>query len=273
MTKAKHKKIIFGALALAILFAVPVFIFNAQKSSAQTEEGENTDIVCNKEIPIGEALEESSDFTGNVRNVIFNTEQYIEEEITASQELISSVQSCDPNKCNPVCRLIPNTCYAPGGPNSGPIPYSCPICESDYCTGEICPENSINAAYGKVEAAYNKIAGEQKTGQDLIDAKKSSWEYNNQKYVNQTQMEIVQNKLTVARQEFDSCFLSESEWQKYIEGEDVGKQLMSCEDSLTMGKDLSQECREACNADDKSEECRKCLECKSPGNFFCCDVK
>lgn len=264
------QKTILGAIVLSALSVVFSAILIPQEKPAQAEE---ESVSCNKEIPIGEALEEAAKFTGEVRNTVFDTEQFVEEEIAAAQDLIAATQQCDPNKCNPVCRLIPNTCYAPGGPGSGPIPYSCPICESDYCTGEICPENSINDAYAKVEEAYNKIASAQKTGESLINDKNSSWEYNGQKFQNQTQVEIVEKKLSLAREEFDKCFLTETEWQKYIEGETVGKQLVSCEDSLDYSRDLSQECRDACNIDANSDECRKCLECKNPGNFFCCDVK
>jgi len=273
MSETNHKKIYFALLTAAVLLTLSV-VFGLQKNTAKGQEGgENLDIVCNKEIPIGEALEEAAKFTGGVRDTVFSAETSAEEEITAAQSLISAVQSCNPNNCHPSCVLVPHTCYAPGGPNQGPIPYSCPVCNSHACTGQICPVGSINSAYNNVSAAYDKILSAQQSGQDLIESQNSSWKYNNTTYQNQTQVEIIQNKLTVAREEFNKCFLSETEWQEYIDGKKVGKQLVSCEDSADMGRDLTQECNDACQADINSDKCKECTGCKSPGNFFCCDVK
>jgi len=263
MPKLNYKKIAVFCSVAAVF--VSLSAIGLQKNTANGQEDKDSNITCDKQIPMGEALDGAMELTGNIRNTVFSAEQSAEEEIAAAQSLISAVQSCNPDKCNPVCRLVPQTCYSPGGPNQGPIPYSCPVCEHDYCTGEICPENSINSAYGKVEAAYNKIFSAQKTGQSLIEDKSGA--------IPQTQAEKVQVKLNQSRGALDGCFLTDDEWTQYIEGEKVGKQLVSCEESFSYSKNLSEECAKSCDSDINSSKCFDCLGCKSPGNFFCCDIK
>ena len=262
MLKTKHKKIFSAGLLIAFLATAVFFVFNPLKNLAK---GEAQTIFCNREIPIGEALEGAASFTGRVRNNIFSAEQLADQEIAAVQDLISAVQSCDPDKCKPSCEITTT------GGGEGAIAVT--ECAPNSCTGKICPQSRIESAYQAVDAAYKSIVSVKESTKSLIEDKNSSWIYGSQKYQNQGQINIVEAMLNKSREAFDSCYLSPDEWNDYFAGKKVGKKILSCESGFVFKNQITQECKDICDKNIASQECAKCLGCSSPGNYFCCDIK
>jgi hypothetical protein len=279
----KKLKIFFiGTAAASFLLGWCFFLHNAKAEENTSEES----VSCNQEIPIGELIEETVGFMGVVRSDAIDLQSLLRQEITASERLISSVQSCDTNKCTPSCKLV-----TLGLPNGMVISN----CEAGSCGGEICPEDKINSNFENIQSIYNDIETAQKTAKNNIE--KKDFSFSVKPYLNpflpipiglypdisnKTRSETIQAKLNASRGLFDSCFSTPQEWQEVMEGSKLGKALLSCQESLDFVKDdLSQECKDACSkADCKSNpkgsdcsKCIKCLGCKSPGNFFCCTTK
>ena len=266
--KTINKKIfLLGLAALSAGLAILFLNFPDQA------KGQGGDTSCDTEIPIGEAMEQAVTFTGTVRNSIFSSEQLIDDEIDKIKNLISAVQRCDPNKCDPVCYLVPHTSTAPGAPGQGPVTVTTYTCEHDACTGEICPVSSINSAYQQVEAVYNSIVGVQESTKTYTGKKDYSWKYGSQNYNDQSAGGIVTAMLKTARESFSGCFLTSDEWNQYQEGKITGKIISTCPEAMILGRELPDECKIVCNTNPPSDACYDCMDCKSPGNFFCCDLK
>ena len=99
----KNLKIFFAGIIVA--FSILGLYFPLHNAKAE-ENTSGESISCNQEIPIGETIEETIGFMGGVRNDAINLQSLLRQEISASEQLISSVQSCDINKCTPSCKLI-----------------------------------------------------------------------------------------------------------------------------------------------------------------------
>jgi hypothetical protein len=274
----KILKIFFIGIIIASFLGGLFFLRSANAEENTSEES----ISCNQEIPIGEIIEETIGFMGGVRNDAIHLQSLLRQEISASEQLISSVQSCDINKCTPSCELISSS--LPDG--QGGI-VSSSYCEASSCGGKICPEDKIISGFAKIESLYNDIEESQKAAKKAIE--KTDFSFSVKPYLNpflpmpiglypdisnKTKSETIQAKLNASRGLFDSCFSTPQEWQEVMEGAKIEKALLSCQESLDFVRDeLSQECKDACLEDAKGDKCTECLGCKSPGNFFCCTTK
>lgn len=274
------------ATKIFFIFAtISVFSLTANLFLHKAKAEENTSsepLSCNQEIPIGEIIEETVGFMGGVRSDAIGLQSLLKQEISASQELILSVQSCDIGNCSPSCDL---KSYSVSDGQGGAQVFS--YCEANNCNGQICPESKISSDFAKVKSIYEEIEKAQESAEKAIT--KKDFSFSIKPYVNpllpfpvglypeitnKTKSEAIQAKLDASRGLFDSCFSTPQEWQEVLEGKKIGKVLLSCRESLDFAKDdLSQECKDSCSNDPKGEKCTECLGCKSAGNFFCCTTK
>lgn len=277
MTK-KNKKFLLKTTIAFSCFAAFFLFFSAQAQENKSKES----VSCNQEIPIGEIMEETTGFMGKVRSDAIGLQSLLKQEIAASEQLISSVQSCDVKKCVPSCDI--KSYSLPDG-QGGAKTFS--SCEANECKGEICPENKINSDFARIKSIYEEIEASQKEAKNSIEKKDFSFSlkpYYNPLFPlpllilpdikNKTRSETIQAKLDASRGFFDACFSTPQEWQEVMEGSKIGKTLLSCIESLDFVKDdLSEDCKDSCLKDPKGDKCTECLGCKSPGNYFCCTTK
>jgi len=252
----------------AILFASCCFFaFNPFKEKTLAE-GEP--LSCNKEIPIGELVEEAVGMMGSVKQKQVSFEGSLAKEIELSEKMISLAQSCSPNKCKPSCKL--NKYSLPDG-KGGVKTFS--ECIKNACTGNICPgKDEMKNVYAEIEKSYNDLVNLQKESKALVEDKTHSWNYEEgSNYQNSTQIDILKNKLQKSRETFQDCYSTPQEVEMASGGKGTAQFLLDCGSGSPFVENPRKECEDACKADKNSEACAKCFQCKSQGNYYCCQAR
>lgn len=255
----KSNKIIFyflGLITIGCLFFVSILIYNQKSATAQEEI-----TLCSPEIPIGEAFEKTADTLHETQREFQSVGGLVFTEINAANEMIELAQKCDIKKCSPVCSPEKSEPFNCNPYLCNPYPCNCRTigtgkaastvcntcwntcyetcykvgCATEDCSGSPCENGAINEQFNVIENTFNQIKG-------------SSNRIRNQF---QNRVEIGE-KLTQARENFNNCSQSLTDWEKVMKGEYVPKQPLSC---ITVFKENLP---------------RKQVECKSLFNFFCC---
>ena len=264
--KKVKKVLIFWLLVSSLLFSLILFYNKNNKKGEVSAQEEK--VICGEEIPIGEALEETFELSGSIRDELFSIEQLISQQIEASEAMIDLANQCDINKCQPVCYFVSVPCGEEGEMRQ--------VCQAENCAGQICPENEIKTEFDKISEASGKIKNSRKKIKSLIDGKEWVWYWGWPPDLSRkTKIEIIQEKLNKSREEFDECFLTKEGWEAVGRGESIGKILAPCNQAIDAHfiKKLSKECEDVCEVNPESPECQECAKCKSDGNFVCCHIE
>ena len=265
----KVKKVLISWLLVSSLLFSLVLFYNKDNKKCEVSAQENGTVICGEEIPIGEALEETFELSGSIRDELFSIEQLISQQIEASEAMIDLANQCDINKCQPVCHFVSVPCGEEG--------EMCQVCQAENCAGQICPENEIKTEFDKISEASGKIKNSRKKIKSLIDDKQWVWCWGWDCLPGEfkTKTEIIQEKLDKSREEFDECFLTKEGWEAVGRGESIGKILAPCNQATDAHfiKKLSKECEDVCEVNPESPECQECAKCKSDGNFVCCHIE
>ncbi len=241
----KQKKHIFlkssGILLGSILLFICLNTINDENSASAQ------DFFCDPEIPIGESFEKALEIANDITDEIQNIQYIASNAIRAAERAVELSMECDINKCQPVCDKVPydcswseTICPPMGACYTVNHPKTCYRCETRQCSSQYpsntpCPKNQIQSEYSKIESFFNQING----SSGRIDAF----------YQNKNE---VKDNLYIARQGFNSCSLSPSEWVDAAEGNKSVKMPLGCVTVL------------------RENFSRKEEECKSLFNFFCC---
>jgi len=250
MKKQKHFKfwgifITVGLLFCLLSFASILF-YNQKRVSAQ--EADIT--LCDPEIPIGEAMEETVELLSKISEELYVLDYNAGNEIARAEEMIELTKECDDIKnCKPVCN--PTYIFEE---ELGKKIYICQEkkCQGKFDLGQICPNEKISAKFDEISQVSDNIEISRKEIETLINGKEWVWSWSLQGMGWKTKTEIIQEKLTKSRQIFDNCALSPADWEAVERGEKTEKYPLSCTTVL------------------KNNFPRKEKECKSLYNFFCC---
>jgi len=256
-------------ILVALIFISCCFLALGPAKEKTLAEGEET-LSCNKEIPIGEMVEEAVGMMGDVKQKQVSFEGSLAKEIELSEKMISLAQGCNPDKCKPSCKTVTHS--EPDG-KGGAKTFT--ECIKNACTGNICPgKDEMKTVYADIEKAYNELINLQKESKALVEDKTHSWDYEEgSTYQNSTQIEILKNKLQKSRETFQDCYSTPQEIEMAAEGKTTVQSLMDCESGNPFVEKPRKECENDCKIDKNSEACEKCLQCKSQGNYYCCQAK
>jgi len=209
---------------------------------------ENEILNCEIKIPIGEAIDSTSDLLNDVYVEMKNIYDIIPDQINAVKEMIKATQECNLENCQPVCVDISCSSLLLGDEDSLCEPLCNAECIEKECKGEICPDlgfinNLVNSHFETINDSFEKI---------------------NNLYIEN--IEKIDTELERSRKEFDNC--SKSETAKTIRCQDI------FDKNYEFSIEKIEECEEFCGENKKAENissaCLKCL-CVSPVNYFCCD--
>ena len=236
-------KIIGLILGLSLIFTG--FNFINQKKEVFAE---NEILKCKTKIPIGEAIDTTSDLLNDVYVEMKNIYDIIPGQINAAKEMIKATRECNLGNCQPVCVDI--SCYSSslGDENNLCDPSCEPRCIEKECKGKICPDlgfinNLINSHFEAIDGSFEKI---------------------NNLYTENT--EKINKELEQSRKEFDNC--SKIETAETIRCKDIFDK--NYEFSAEKIKECEDFCGENKKADEMNSACLECL-CGSLINYFCCD--
>lgn len=248
------KKIFVLSLVFVLLFFLFNLFYSQNKDRASAQD---TTLACDPEIPIGEAFDKTAEIVNSMINEIQIVQSASFDQIEAARNMIDLAL----NHCG-----IFSECSNPGCPayrrdddcwdcNCREEEYEqeneegeteiktrrvcdkcCAVgCHTPECEGPFCEHEAINNEFNKIGNAFVKIEGSPEKIKELL---KDSDE--------------VRDKLYKARQEFDNCALSPSDWLKAEKGEKTPKYPLNCVTVLESGFQRKEE------------------ECGSLFNFFCC---
>jgi len=285
--KSKFKIVI---LILGLAFICASFIpMNGQENISAQEQS----FVCDTKIPIGEAVDRTSDLLNDMYKELETIYRTIPGQIEFAKQMIAGARKCDLDYCKPVCS--DTSCYSSQNNNSlcgdftcegkccFPTPFCEASCEAQTCKGKICPDlqipnmlvndafQDIDNAFEKIKAMYGEDAEEsEEIGSDIRLASEDEDD-------RLTQEEAIQRKLNKARIEFNNCTIPSSKEQDVLSGKIVRTQAVICGNVLSqygaLPAERIEECTEICKeyntGGDISIECTQCL-CGSLINFFCC---
>jgi len=232
------------------LFLVLLLIYIGANLEKQKKEvfAENKTLVCNTKIPIGEAVDETSDLLNNVYVEMKNIYDTVPSQINAAKEMIKAVQACNLKNCQPVCVDI--SCYSSslGDENNLCSPNCKTKCIAKECQGKICPDlglidDLISDYFEKIDKSFKEI---------------------NNLYAEN--IEKIDQKIELSRKEFNNC--AQNETAETIRCQDIFNK------NYTFSVEKIKECEIFCKENEKAGEitsaCLKCL-CSSSINYFCCD--
>jgi len=134
--KSKFKIII---LALGLVFICSSFIpMNGQENISAQEQS----FVCDTKIPIGEAVDRTSDLLNDMYKELETIYRTIPGQIEFAKQMIAGARECDLDYCKPVCS--DTSCYARQKDTMCPGDFACTggncscsecTCEGDDCQG------------------------------------------------------------------------------------------------------------------------------------------
>jgi hypothetical protein len=137
------KVIAFSAFLLPII--ITIFLIGTFFHQEKEVVAQSTKMTCETKIPIGEAIDRSSDLLNDIYYEIEKIYRTIPGQIDAAATMIAGAQECDLDHCKPVCS--DTSCYGPK--DTAPLcpgdflcdpPSFCP-CDTCSCIGTSCSES------------------------------------------------------------------------------------------------------------------------------------
>lgn len=310
--KKNYKKYYKKFILIAIICLIPWLLGilsprEKEKASAQIERG----VVCDKVIPIGEAIFETNNLLSQVFAQTQNIRREVETQIKTASGILATLgenaQKCEFSQCKAVCQNISIPVIFKG--DFWPFvkityPACIPMCgEVVKCQGKPCPD--IQTLVSAFATSSQKLTGFKNNVENLIGPvlerkdikpvtedikqKKSAfylWQYEKtveeygEKYADKISViEWIKRKLDRARAEFKSYSIPASEWKESLgEGLSPKKFSLRCKDVIEYGYPIEwvNNCRNLCDPE-KSEfdeiECLKCLCGGNSQNWLGCQRK
>lgn len=263
------QKIVLSLLFFASLLFFPNLFYNQNREilaleEEEAEEEEGGGLLCGKEIPNGEAIEKTGELLIALMEELSTIDGKAYEQIRETEEMIEFIRECDTGECKPHCekRIV----YKPEV-------FDVVYCIPEPCSGQICPQEEIDAKFEEINQTYNLVKESKDKIIELIDGETESLcdklnedirtgaEWRSCPEI--TKKEVIERKLNKARQEFDKCYISAADWTKVAKGEIAGKLLLNCETVLS--QNLPRETKTF-----KEIEGQKIPICTSLHNWFCC---
>ena len=276
MPKAFRKIFIILLIPFLILGSLSFFFLKENENvSAQAEK----ELICQKTIPIGEAMDKTVDFTSDLYVQLQNIHKEVGNEIKTAQEVLNRLgkdaKNCDFSVCEPKCIDI--------GPSFDfdvtvlwflPIvkyPACIAYCEQDLgvsriCQGDPCPH--FDQDIKQFEDYQNNILTFHNNLKNILYAKTENIEEDIMKpgetlATKVTRLEFIKRKLDTARRKFSECALSEPEIRLVEAGETPPRISLSCVKAIQNGKfwptEWPKACQDKCGSVPITDECESCL--------------
>jgi hypothetical protein len=299
MKKLYLKFIITLIIVFLVLSGFVVFLKNPKAETLAQSE-----IICDKKIPIGEAMDETIELLDPIFQELQRIHQTIPNQITAAREMLNVLgniatdtetgevklpENCDISNCMPVCINTPLRidlkywCFF-----TITYPACVPICYPGPCLGRICPD--LNLGYSMVQDSYNEIIESQERIKKLITEEIISGNALTEffrkigqvlKITGLRKSREIELFLNKARTEFSNCPIPQADWPKIERGEISPREAIRVKEVIENEyalpektlQDCQKECQEECHNKPTSEKCQACIfNCVygSILNWFCC---
>lgn len=251
-------KIVFALFLLSALLLFFNFFYNQDKGILASEEDlSHRELDCGEEIPVGEAMEKTTQLAEDLIQEFDSIYANVYYQIKAAEEMIELANKCDITVCEPIdCGSYTVTKCDTACDDEGDCTTSCwteiycyaPSNCTSVWNGWACPQNDIKNEFEKVLSAYNSIKNSKENIFGLIDGKS---------------IKNIEDDLYLSRGEFNKCYISPADWAKIEKGELLGKVLLNC--PLVMKGDFSRQTKTTEKVNDKEVPV-----CTSIHNWFCC---
>ncbi len=148
---------IVAVLALALPILATIFLAGASLHQNKEVVAQTSRMTCEEKIPIGEAIDRSSDMINDIYRQIEIIYRTIPGQIDAAKMMIAGAQECDLDNCKPVCS--DTSCYAQKKHSECPGDFTCdPMgtcgCSDCTCSGDDCDSLSGSCTCNCTDELY-----------------------------------------------------------------------------------------------------------------------